>query len=129
MSLLSENVFNMADVLLVPLVPTHLSLRAFEQLARLRAEHDVAAPAVIPFFSMVDRRKVLHRDLIVEFASSHPEVLRSYVPYASEVERMGQHRAPINVYADASTGGRAFQALWTALASRLGLTPSADPAP
>ncbi|MEX2480647.1 MAG: AAA family ATPase [Gammaproteobacteria bacterium] len=131
MSLVSENVFNMADVLLVPLIPTHLSLRAFEQLVSFRAGLESAHADILPFFSMVDRRKRLHRELIVEFARSHPEVLRTYVPYASQIEHMGEHRAPVNVYADASVGGRAFRALWQALAARLGLamgTPSSAPA-
>jgi chromosome partitioning protein len=119
MSVVSENVFNMADVLLVPLIPTHLSLRAFDQLARFRQAHADAGALLLPFFSMVDRRKRLHRDLIVAFAREHPEVLRSFVPYASAVEQMGEHRAPVNVFADSSSGGRAFRALWQALAERL----------
>lgn len=121
MSVVSENVFNMADVLLVPLIPTHLSLRAFEQLLRFRGEYATDELLVLPFFSMVDRRKRLHREVIIEFAARHPEVLRSYIPYAAEIERMGEECAPVNAYADASNGGRAFQALWLALAERLGL--------
>lgn len=125
MSLLSENVFNMADVLLVPLIPTHLSLRAFDQLLRFQEEYGATHLEIIPFFSMVDRRKTLHRQLIIDFAGRHPEVLRSYVPYASDIERMGEHRAPLNVYADSSPGGRALKALWTALAGRIGLPAEA----
>ena len=121
LSLASENIFHMADVLLVPLIPTHLSLRAFEQLLSFRAQQADGSAEIVPFFSMVDRRKNLHRDLIVDFAGRHPEVLRSYIPYASEVERMGEHRAPIHQFADASAGGRAFRALWLALRERLGM--------
>lgn len=124
MSVVSENVFNMADVLLVPLIPTHLSLRAFDQLVRFRETHTDGGAELLPFFSMVDRRKRLHRELIIAFAREHPEVLRSFVPYASAVEQMGEHRAPVNVYADASSGGRAFRALWQALAERLGIAPA-----
>ncbi len=124
MSVVSENVFNMADVLLVPLIPTHLSLRAFDQLMRFRSRHAPDGATVIPFFSMVDRRKRLHRELIVAFAGEHPEVLRSYVPYASQIEQMGEHRAPVNAFADASVGGRAFRSLWQALAERMGSEPA-----
>jgi chromosome partitioning protein len=121
MSVVSENVLNMADVLLVPLIPTHLSVRAFEQLMGFRREFPGDTPQIVPFFSMVDRRKRVHREVIIEFAASHPDVLRSYVPYAAEIERMGEERAPVNVFADASNGGRAFHALWLALGERLGL--------
>ena len=119
MSTVSENILNMADVLLVPLIPTHLSLRAYEQLVAFRAEQPDSRARVMPFFSMVDRRKRLHRDLIIEFAQTHPDLLRSYIPYAAEIERMGEHRAPVNAYADNSAGGRAFLALWAALGERL----------
>lgn len=119
MSVTSENVFNMADILLVPLIPTHLSLRAFDQLVEFRAEFAADKAELLPFFSMVDRRKSLHRELIVEFANRYPQVLHSYIPYASHIERMGEHRAPVNAYADTSPGGRAFRSLWQALAARL----------
>ncbi len=119
MSTVSENILNMADLLLVPLIPTHLSLRAFDQLVTFRAEQAESHALILPFFSMVDRRKRLHRELIIEFAQSHPDLLRSYIPYAAEIERMGEHRAPVNAYADSSAGGRAFLALWAALAERL----------
>lgn len=119
MSTVSENILNMADLLLVPLIPTHLSLRAYEQLVAFRAEQTESHARLLPFFSMVDRRKSLHRGLIIEFARSHPDLLRSYIPYAAEIERMGEHRAPVNAYADSSAGGRAFRALWAALSERL----------
>lgn len=119
MSVVSENVFNMADVLLVPLIPTPLSVRAFEQLLAFRDDHTDDHATVMPFFSMVDRRKRLHRDLIIEFAAAHNNVLRSYIPYASQIEQMGTNRAPVNDYADNSAGGRAFRALWGALVERL----------
>lgn len=119
MSTVSENILNMADLLLVPLIPTHLSLRAYEQLVTFRAAQPDSRALITPFFSMVDRRKRLHRELIIEFAHAHPDLLRSYIPYAAEIERMGEHRAPVNAYADKSAGGRAFLALWTALSERL----------
>lgn len=119
MSTVSENILAMTDLLLVPLIPTHLSLRAFEQLLAFRAAQSDCHAEVVPFFSMVDRRKSLHRTLIIEFAQAHPSLLRSYVPYSADVERMGEHRAPVNEYADGSPGGRAFRALWAALRERL----------
>lgn len=124
MSTVSENILNMADLLLVPLIPTHLSLRAYDQLVAFGATQSDSHARVLPFFSMVDRRKRLHRELIIEFAHAHPDLLRSYIPYAAEIERMGEHRAPVNVYADHSAGGRAFLALWSALGERLEFAPT-----
>jgi hypothetical protein len=77
----------------------------------------------MPFFSMVDKRKRLHRDLIVEFAATHPELLRSYIPYVSQIEQMGVYRAPVGAFADKGVGARAFEHLWQAIMKRTVLAP------
>ena len=63
-SLVSESVFSAADLLLVPLIPSTLSVRTLEQLRRFLAGVEQPAPEVLAFFSMVDRRKKLHRELV-----------------------------------------------------------------
>lgn len=128
-SLVSESIFHAADALLVPVIPTHLSLRAYEQVAAFVAQDADVAIDLMPFFSMVDRRRQLHRELVTEFARAHPEVLRSFIPYASEVERMGTHRAPLGAWAPACGPAQAYAALWAAVKSRrLGdaAAPAAD---
>jgi cellulose biosynthesis protein BcsQ len=63
-SLVSENVLHASNTLLVPLIPATLSLRTFDQLKSFVAESDKPRPEVVAFFSMADRRKRLHRDVI-----------------------------------------------------------------
>ena len=63
-SLVSENVLRAADVLLVPLIPATLSLRTYAQLTRFVADAPRPRPQVVAFFSMADRRKRLHREVI-----------------------------------------------------------------
>jgi chromosome partitioning protein len=63
-SLVSENVFDAADLLLVPLVPSTLSVRTLEQLQAFLSAQPERAPEVFAFFSMVDRRKRLHREIV-----------------------------------------------------------------
>src|ERR1700749_3884831 len=62
-SLVSENVLHAADVIVVPLIPTTLSVRTLEQLAEFVAEFNGHKPELLAFFSMVDRRKKLHREI------------------------------------------------------------------
>jgi cellulose biosynthesis protein BcsQ len=117
-SLVSEAVFAAADALLVPTVPTTLSIRMVERLAKhLRREKvDVT---VLPFFCMVDRRKALHRR-ICESADGTPfAFLETRIPYSSVVEQMSVHRAPLATFARASDAARAYSSLWTEIASRL----------
>ncbi len=117
-SRVAENVFHAADALLIPLIPTHLSLRTYDHVCKFCAAREYPTAVRWPFFSMVDRRRRLHRELVSEFVISHPEVLSSYIPYASEVEKMGVHRAPVPEYARNSGPARAFAALWQKVKQR-----------
>lgn len=111
-SLVSESVFRAADVLLVPIIPTPLSLRTLLQLLKSLQSVKAKQLGVYPFFCMVDRRKALHRRT-ADLASAIPvPILRSQIPYSSLVEQMGAHRAPVHAYAGKSVAARAYDALW-----------------
>jgi chromosome partitioning protein len=118
-SLLSENVLRAADVLIVPLVPTPLSLRMLEQLCEFLAREGLSDLAVLPFFSMVDRRRALHVELIGQARRQFPMTLATEVPYRSEIERMSVRRAPLCACAPASEAGLIYTALWTEIRARL----------
>ncbi|MES9857673.1 MAG: ParA family protein [Sedimenticola sp.] len=111
-SLVSENIFRAADALLVPTIPTTLSLRTYEQLVEFLDGHKVKGVKRMPFFSMVDRRKRMHLEMIEQLPKTYPELLKSHIPYASDVERMGVYRAPLGSYAMGSAAGRAYRQLW-----------------
>jgi cellulose biosynthesis protein BcsQ len=114
-SLVSENIFAAADVLLVPTIPTPLSLRTLQQLVEFCATGDYKHLKVIPFFSMVDRRKSLHREIVDERPGTLKDAPVNYIPYASEVEQMGLRRAPLDTYAHASWAARAYRDMWAEL--------------
>jgi cellulose biosynthesis protein BcsQ len=119
-SVASESVFEASDVLLVPLIPTTLSLRALDQLdAFLKRGTLRQPPKVLGFFSMVDRRKRLHRDVIDDVGSSRKRVLRSRIPATSDVERMGERRKPVLAYAPKSRAATAYRDLWTEAKTRI----------
>ncbi|MCC6715189.1 MAG: AAA family ATPase [Gammaproteobacteria bacterium] len=118
-SLVSENVFNAADALLVPIIPTHLSLRAYDMLTEFLRCAGAESLELMPFFSMLDRRRQLHVQLVQQFAAQHAELLRVFIPYASQIERMGLEQAPVGVFAGPSDPGRAFAALWSIIKERL----------
>ncbi len=111
-SMLSENVLHAADALLAPLIPTNLSLRAYKQLRRFSREMAPDDTRLLPFFSMVDRRRKLHREVVTDFARHHDRLLRTYIPYSSIVEQMGVRRAPVTHFAPHSEPARAFRQLW-----------------
>jgi chromosome partitioning protein len=117
-SLVSESVFEAADALLVPLIPATLSSRTFEQLQSL-VDGQPDGPQVLAFFSMVDGRKRLHREVMERLAAERRGVLRAVIPAAADVERMGVHRAVIAQFAPRSRAAGAYEELWREVHDRL----------
>jgi cellulose biosynthesis protein BcsQ len=120
-SLVSESVFEAADALLVPLIPSTLTLRTFSQLSEFVDTEVDRRPQIIAFFSMVDRRKRLHREVVETLPDGRSDIVRSVVPAATEVELMGVERAPVVAHAPRSRGARAYGELWVEVRERLGL--------
>ena len=70
------------------------------------------------FFSMADRRKRLHRQLMDELANEH-DVLETVIPTSADVERMGAERAALVDFAPRSRAARAYADLWEEIRGRL----------
>jgi len=111
-SLVSESVFRAADVLLVPTIPTPLSLRTLLQLLRSLQTVKAKRLGVYPFFCMVDRRKALHRSTAALAGEIPIPFLQTQIPYSSQVEQMGAHRAPLHAFARHSVPAKAYASLW-----------------
>ena len=117
-SALSESVFSVADMLLVPTIPTTLSLRTYQQIIEFFRENDIDEGKLQPFFSMVDIRRKMHRLILQRPPTFMSSVLGSYIPYASEVERMGIHQAPLAVFAARSKAAHSYTSMWDELRMR-----------
>jgi cellulose biosynthesis protein BcsQ len=105
---LADQVFRAVDLLVVPMLPSPLSMRAYDQLVdHLAKHHKGSAPAILPVFTMVDRRKALHAATI----AAAPD--RATIPYAAAVEAMAATQLPVLVKAPKSPAAAAFRALWT----------------
>src|ERR1700722_3647404 len=128
-SLLSKNVLRAADAVIVPLLPTPLSIRMLAQLRDFIAASGWTDLALLPFFSMVDSRKSLHREVISGTREQYPELLATEVPYWSEIERMSLRRAPLPAYAPLSPAGQIYAALWNEIKARIGQIPAAGGTP
>jgi cellulose biosynthesis protein BcsQ len=121
-SLVSESVFDAADLLLVPLIPSTLTMRTFDQLDEFVSGEGVSnPPQVLAFFSMVDRRKRLHRQVVEAFPHDRDDVAATAIPAATEVELMGVRRSPVVVDAPRSRAARAYRDLWAEVRARLAL--------
>ncbi len=114
-NILAENIFNAADHLLVPLIPTTLSLRTYAQLHSFLKENRYRTESVHTFFSFVDGRKKMHIELQAWARRNIDGVLQSTIPYLSHVEQMGVYRQPVPAFAPASAASKAYQDLWQEL--------------
>ena len=119
MSLVSENVMHAADALIVPLLPSPLSVRTLEQLFEFVASKNWPDLKLLPFFSMVDRRKLLHKETIETLRQRFPIILDTEVPYGSDFEKITLRRAPVESYAPGSVAAGVYRALWREIDARL----------
>lgn len=115
----AEQIFNTVDLLLVPLIPSPLSLRAYEQLKEFTAQKKWQHVKVVPFFTQVDRRRKLQNEILEQRKSRFPEMLKTYIPYASALEQMGVHHAPVGTYAASSAPALAYSLLWSEVKRQL----------
>lgn len=114
LGLLSENVFRAADLLLMPLVPTPLSVRTYDQTLEFleQLEDQGHRPKVHPFLSMVDGRKRLHADVRMDLLRRTTTLLTGWVPASSAVERMAVVRSPLVVSEPRSPVAQAYRDIW-----------------
>jgi chromosome partitioning protein len=117
-SLVSENVLHAAGMILVPLIPTTLSVRTLDQLTEFVAGFNGRRPDVLAFFSMVDRRKKLHKEITENLSSERKSVAATAIPALSVIERMSVERTPVTVFAPRSSAARAYRSLWSEVRSR-----------
>jgi len=110
-SLVSENILIAADAIIVPTIPTTLSLRTLDQIIAFCDTIGVKRNKISAFFSMVDARKNLHKE-ILDNPPKNITIFNSSIPYASDVEQMGVHRQPVPAFASNSRSATAYQKLW-----------------
>ena len=111
--------FGAADVLLVPLIPSPLSVRTYEQLLEFLAAEVAKPPRVLAFFSMVDGRKRLHNDVIAELAARPTACSRARSPRPPTSSGWRCSAACSRSSRPAAARRAAYEALWAELHGRL----------
>ncbi len=120
-SLLSESIFKAADKILVPVIPTTLSERTYEQLLEFFDTEGYNSKKLLPFFSMVQRQKKLHQDTMKRMKKRYRRFMNTPIPFSSDIEKMGIHRAPVGSFAGKRPAAQAYDALWQELRGKIGL--------
>lgn len=103
----SDQIMRAADLVVVPVIPSPLSRRALDTIAAHIAAKKGPKVVLAPVFSMVDRRRVIHREALAQ----HPDW--PVIPMASIYEAMTDRRAPVGAFAPrGSLAVEAVAALW-----------------
>jgi cellulose biosynthesis protein BcsQ len=105
----SDQVIRGASLILLPMIPSKLSRRAYTEVCEHLDVHHKGRPPVFPVFTMVDRRRISHLMTLAADPGCPA------IPMASVVEQMADRHAPLGAYAPKSPAAKAFSALWTAV--------------
>jgi len=108
----SENIFLASNMILVPIIPTVLSLVSLEKLRTFFDNKGLKKKKIYLFLSMADRRKKLHRENIEKIPEYYKRTLNTIIPYTSLIEKMGIQRKPVVVSNPRSAAALAFEKLW-----------------
>ncbi|MCP3965811.1 MAG: AAA family ATPase [Lentisphaerae bacterium] len=112
-TIVAENIFRASDLILIPVIPTTLSMLTYSSLKKFFKDNELNSNHLKPFFSMVEKRKKMHSDIIQKSIEKTPDVFcNTHIPYNSSVEKMGIHREPVHCFAPRTSGARAFTKLW-----------------
>ena len=117
-TLLSENILVAADAVVTPVVPTTLSLVALDQLLKLVKKTGIERKKINAFFSMVEPRKNMHREVIARYGK-FDLFRKASIPYLAEVEKMGIYRQPVGAHRQSSAAALQYAQLWTEIWNRL----------
>ncbi|MFC2163811.1 ParA family protein [Acidobacteriota bacterium] len=114
-TLVSENIFNAANILLIPVIPTTLSVLAYEKLWGFFGDKNLDRSKIVAFYSMAERRKKMHREILGKRHPKERRFLKPVIPYSVVVEKMGIHREPVALFAPDSNAALAYANLWQEL--------------
>lgn len=121
LSRLADNISHAVDCLLIPVIPSPLSLRTHEQVMAQLPDNRKHSLDVWAFFSQVDMRKKIHVDTMESLQSDNAAILTTPIPALSVIEAMGVYRAPVGSVAPHGRAALAYRTLWYELADRLGI--------
>ncbi|NLT50595.1 MAG: ParA family protein [Ignavibacteria bacterium] len=110
-TLFSENIFNAADIITEPCIPTTLSILTHEKLYDFLKDSDFNPESLYTFYSMVELRKKMHKE-IMQQNTDNSNFLSSFIPYCSDIEKMGIHLQPVFIFAPSGKAAKSYEKLW-----------------
>jgi cellulose biosynthesis protein BcsQ len=119
LSAISQNIFKASDVVIIPTIPTILSVRTYNQIVRYFKSY-TNNRKILTFLSMVDKRKKMHLDISEKILKlPKRQILQTPIYNSTIVEKMGEELAPVEIFAPYSESAKAYQALWEEIEKKI----------
>jgi cellulose biosynthesis protein BcsQ len=109
-------VLRAADLIVVPVIPSMLSLRALDELLETLDSRSIPRRLTMPVFNLVDRRRSVH----LEALEAHSDWLA--VPASSALEAISARRRPLGAIPRSAPAAKALKELWRRIEWRLART-------
>jgi len=119
LSTISQNIFKASDVIIIPTIPTILSVRTYNQIVKYFKPY-TKNRKVLTFLSMIDKRKKMHLDISEKILKlPKKQILKTPIYNSSIVEKMGEELAPVEIFAPYSESAKAYQNLWEEIEEKI----------
>lgn len=99
----------------VPIVPSMLALRSFDQFVDFVDREPSAATRVRGFLSMVDPMLARHAAFVDDLRAERSDILSTWIPETVEIERACEKRQPVAIAFPGGRSAAAFTSLWKEL--------------
>ncbi len=107
----ADNIFYASDAVLMPVIPTTLSVRTYDQVKQYFEDKGIDLGKLMCFFTMVDIRKNMHNDTMLQLYKDK-RFFEHYIPNLSDIEKMGTRKAPVEAFAPGGYAALCYRALW-----------------
>ena len=119
LSPISQNIFKASDVIVIPTIPTILSIRTYNQIVNYFKNY-TSKRKVLTFLSMVDKRKKMHLEISEKILNlPKKQILKTPIYNSVIVEKMGEELAPVEIFAPYSETAKAYQNLWKEIEEKI----------
>lgn len=112
LTLLSENILEASNAIILPVIPTPLSIEAYKKLQKFLIKKKIETSSFFLLLSMVEERKSLQKEIIESLNSKEIKLLKTKIPYKVEIEKMGLRREPLPAYSKSTSAAKSFSSLW-----------------
>ena len=107
-----EYVLAGVDLVLIPMTPSPLSLRAMRQVVDFFENKKRAPKQIVGFFNMVDQRRAIHKQTLLNAKYLPLEVMDIFVPMDSAAEKMSHYQKPLTSYSKLGPAAKAYRSMW-----------------